>query len=99
MHTVGEHLPAVVRGETTILEHMLQDNMLNDYYINALGFHEYTEYLARMVSQIAHSKPDLNILEIGMVYSLLWASGLTCNRCWHWRSDQIDPQRAGPDFR
>ncbi|KAF8856698.1 putative hybrid NRPS/PKS enzyme [Acephala macrosclerotiorum] len=64
MHTVGEHLPAVVRGETTILEHMLQDNMLNDYYINALGFHEYTEYLARMVGQIAHSKPDLKILEI-----------------------------------
>lgn len=55
----------LVRGETTILEHMLQDNMLNDYYINALGFHQYTKYLARIVGQLAHRYPDMDILEIG----------------------------------
>ena len=65
MHAVGENLPAVIRGETTILEHMLDDNMLNDYYVNALGFHEYTKYLARMVGQITHRYAHMNILEIG----------------------------------
>lgn len=65
MHAVGENLPAVIRGETTILEHMLHDNMLNDYYVNALGFHEYTKYLARMVGQITHRYAHMNILEIG----------------------------------
>lgn len=65
MHTVGEHMPAVIRGETTILEHLVHDNMLDDYYVNALGFHEYTKYLARMVGQIAHRYPHMDILEIG----------------------------------
>ncbi|KAL2864256.1 uncharacterized protein BJX67DRAFT_383918 [Aspergillus lucknowensis] len=65
MHAVGENFPDVIRGHTTILEHMLKDNMLNDYYVNALGFREYTAYLARMVGQITHRYPHMNILEIG----------------------------------
>ena len=65
MHAVGENLPAVVRGETTILEHMLQDNMLNDYYVDALGFHQYTQYLARLITQLVHRYPAMDILEIG----------------------------------
>ncbi|OOQ90641.1 putative hybrid NRPS/PKS enzyme [Penicillium brasilianum] len=65
MHAVGENLPNVIRGQTTILEHMMKDNMLNDYYINALGFREYTAYLARMVAQITNRYPHMNILEIG----------------------------------
>ncbi|KAL4783545.1 acyl transferase domain-containing protein [Aspergillus varians] len=42
MRAVGENLPDVIRGKTIILEHMLKDNMLNEYYVNALGFREYT---------------------------------------------------------
>ncbi|KAI0434083.1 hypothetical protein F5Y09DRAFT_328533 [Xylaria sp. FL1042] len=30
--TVGENIPASVRGETTILEHLMRDNLLDDYY-------------------------------------------------------------------
>lgn len=73
MHAVGENLPNVIRGQTTILEHMLKDNMLNDYYVNALGFREYTAYLARMVAQITHRYPHMNIFEIGKLPSHICA--------------------------
>jgi hybrid polyketide synthase/nonribosomal peptide synthetase ACE1 len=52
MHTIGKHMPAVIRGETTILEHLTKDNLLNDYYGEALGISYYTEYLARIVGQL-----------------------------------------------
>ena len=65
MHTIGKHMPAVIRGETTILEHLTKDNLLNDYYGEALGISYYTEYLARIVGQLVHRYPHLQILEVG----------------------------------
>ena len=62
---VGENIPAAVRGETTILEHMLNDNMLDDLYKKGIGFARYNTYLAEMVGQIAHRYPHMKILEIG----------------------------------
>lgn len=65
MHVVGEHLVPVVRGETTMLEYMLEDNLLNDFYVQAAGFDEYTESLTQQVNQLSHRYPHMNILEIG----------------------------------
>ncbi|KAI9848698.1 MAG: putative Hybrid PKS-NRPS biosynthetic cluster [Sclerophora amabilis] len=65
MHAVGENLPAVIRGQLTMLEPMIQDNMLNDFYVVAHGMPRYTEYLARMAGQIGHRYPHMNVLEIG----------------------------------
>ncbi|KAI1170868.1 putative hybrid NRPS/PKS enzyme [Nemania sp. FL0916] len=65
MRAVGENLPAVVRGELTMLEPMIQDNMLNDFYVVAHGMPRYTQYLASMASQIGHRYPHMNVLEIG----------------------------------
>ncbi|KAI0109876.1 putative hybrid NRPS/PKS enzyme [Daldinia grandis] len=65
MHAVGENLPAVVRGETTMLEHMIQDNMLNDFYVVAHGMPRYTAYLASMAKLITHRHPHMHVLEIG----------------------------------
>ncbi|PQE13487.1 hypothetical protein CJF32_00005378 [Rutstroemia sp. NJR-2017a WRK4] len=62
---VGENIPDVVRGKTTMLEHMLKDNMLDDLYKKGIGFAEYNSYLAKMVKQIVHRYPHMNILEIG----------------------------------
>ncbi|CRG89192.1 Nonribosomal peptide synthetase 14 [Talaromyces islandicus] len=62
---VGDNMPAVVRGETTILEHMVKDGLLDDFYRIGLGFKKYNTYLSRMVKQIVHRYPHLNILEIG----------------------------------
>jgi hybrid polyketide synthase/nonribosomal peptide synthetase ACE1 len=62
---VGENLPAAVRGETVILEHMVADNVLNDLYSQGLGFVEYSRFLAEGVAQLVHRYPHMNILEIG----------------------------------
>ncbi|KAJ5587845.1 lovastatin nonaketide synthase [Penicillium hispanicum] len=60
MHSVGENVLPVVRGETT-----MQDNMLEDYYRSALGYPVMNKWLARMVSQLVHRFPRMKILEIG----------------------------------
>ena len=65
MHIVGREMPRVIHGETTILEHLLPDNILDDYYSNALGFPQFTEWLSRMVGQMTHRYPRTKILEIG----------------------------------
>ncbi|KAK5996028.1 Polyketide synthase-nonribosomal peptide synthetase phmA [Cladobotryum mycophilum] len=65
MHAVGEHLIPVIRGETTMLEYMREDNLLNDFYVHAVGFDEYTESLAEQVVQFSHRHPHMNILEVG----------------------------------
>ncbi|KAH0594700.1 Polyketide synthase [Metarhizium humberi] len=61
----GENLPAVIRGETTILEHLTKDNKLNNYYQHALGFHALNDLIAATVKQIAHRYPRMNICEVG----------------------------------
>ena len=65
MRAVGEHLVPVIRGETTMLEYMREDDMLNEFYVSALGFQEYTDSLADQVSQFGHVLPNMNVLEIG----------------------------------
>lgn len=65
MHAVGEHLVPVVRGTTTMLEFMREDDMLNDLYVHGIGFEEYTESMAEHVRQFSHRYPHMNILEIG----------------------------------
>lgn len=67
VQVVGEHIPNVIRGETTILEHLMQDNLLTNFYSNAMGFDVYTRYLARMVGQLINRYPHMNILEIGQL--------------------------------
>ncbi|KAF2258901.1 hypothetical protein CC78DRAFT_621456 [Lojkania enalia] len=65
IRTVGEHIPEVVLGSTTILEHMLEDSMLSRLYVEGIGFESVNSSLALGVSQIAHKYPRMNILEIG----------------------------------
>lgn len=61
----GENLPAVVRGQTTILEHMTKDDKLNKFYENALGFVELNKLISTLTNTIAHRNPHINICEIG----------------------------------
>jgi hybrid polyketide synthase/nonribosomal peptide synthetase ACE1 len=62
---VCENIPASVRGETTILEHMLPNNMLDDFYKKGLGFARHNSFLASMIKQLTHRYPHARILEIG----------------------------------
>ncbi|MCJ1434188.1 hypothetical protein MMC27_003555 [Xylographa pallens] len=65
MRSVGEHLAANVRGETVILEHMMKDGMLDQYYVESLGLRPYTTFLTEVIGQITHVHPHLHMLEIG----------------------------------
>ncbi|KAL8365087.1 hypothetical protein RB595_004079 [Gaeumannomyces hyphopodioides] len=65
MRSVGEHLAEAVRGRTVILEHMLKDGMLNQYYVDSLGLRTHTALLAQMIGQLTHVNPRMRILEIG----------------------------------
>jgi hybrid polyketide synthase/nonribosomal peptide synthetase ACE1 len=69
---VGEKIPAAVRGETTILEHMLPNNLLDDFYKKGLGFARYNSFLASMMKQVVHRYPRARILEIGKLMPLLF---------------------------
>lgn len=55
----------VFRGETTILQQTRPNNLLDDYYVNALGLPQTSQWLAHTVAQIAHRYPRMNILEVG----------------------------------
>ncbi|OQE20435.1 hypothetical protein PENSTE_c013G03650 [Penicillium steckii] len=62
---VGTHLPQVVRRETTMLEHMVRDDVLDRFYKFGLGFQRANGFMGRVAKQIAHRYPRANILEIG----------------------------------
>lgn len=63
MRAVGENIVSVVRGKTTILEPMMENNMLNDFYVTGLGMEEYLRKLTATARQIAHRHPAMNVLE------------------------------------
>lgn len=65
MHAVGENLPGVFRGEINALEPMVKNNMLNRFYVDAIGMSRYTQDLARMVAHLTHRYPHMRILEVG----------------------------------
>ncbi|KAL8848143.1 MAG: hypothetical protein Q9221_006829 [Calogaya cf. arnoldii] len=65
MQTVGDNLPAVMKGEMNMLEPMVRNNMLNRFYTDALGMNRYLQDLTRMAAQISHRYPHMSVLEVG----------------------------------
>lgn len=64
LHVVGMKLIPFIRGETTILEHMREDGLLDLYYQNS-ELLEYNHYAGLITAQIAFRYPLIKILEIG----------------------------------
>ncbi|RHZ44289.1 uncharacterized protein CDV56_102026 [Aspergillus thermomutatus] len=64
MHIVGEQMPRAIRGETTMLHHLMVTGLLNEYYAKALGMGQVT-VLADTVLQVTRRYPQANILEVG----------------------------------
>ena len=63
---VGENIAKVVRGEmTTILEVMTQENRLDNFYANALGYGLANDCIENMLKQLAYKNPQMDILEVG----------------------------------
>ena len=102
---VGENLPAAVREGITIPEHVLPNNMLDDWYKKGLGFAKYNSFLASTVKQITHRYPHARILEIGEITLLrlnpndqtffishfLFVLANENTRCWNWWRHGIGP--------
>lgn len=62
---VGKNMVAAVHGQTTIIEHMVADKMLDDYYEHGHDFVPMNVASAAMVKQMVHRYPHAKILEIG----------------------------------
>ncbi|KAG0156871.1 hypothetical protein PDIDSM_4053 [Penicillium digitatum] len=62
---VGNNLAAVVYGKTTMLEHMIENDVLDRFYKYGLGFQRANGALSHLASQISHRYPRMNVLEVG----------------------------------
>ncbi|KAM3423645.1 hypothetical protein BST61_g1065 [Cercospora zeina] len=65
LQAVGEHFASAARGETTMLEHMMKDNILERTYTELVGFPYLSSSIGKVARQIAHRYPRMNVLEIG----------------------------------
>ncbi|KAI3399122.1 hypothetical protein diail_7701 [Diaporthe ilicicola] len=65
MAAISQNLESVVRGETQILEVMLQNNMLNRFYTDGAYARSLNAYIARVTRQLSHKHPRAKFLEIG----------------------------------
>ncbi|KAK3309308.1 polyketide synthase [Chaetomium strumarium] len=65
MLLVGEVMPRVFNGETTMLEHFRESGLLDEYYARGFGTMQSAQWLGSVVKQIADRHPHLNLLEIG----------------------------------
>ncbi|RYP44645.1 hypothetical protein DL768_008911 [Monosporascus sp. mg162] len=65
MKAVGEGIQSAMTGQTNILESMMHENMLGDFYAHALGMERYLADMARMIREFSHRFPRMKILEIG----------------------------------
>ena len=64
---VGEHLllPQVLSGKSSILEYMTNNDSLDRYYINGVGFKALNNLVATVMQQLSHKYPHMDMLEIG----------------------------------
>ncbi|KAI1755490.1 putative polyketide synthase [Xylaria castorea] len=67
MHLVGTKMPSVFAGEGTMLEYLRADDndILDRYYVEALGLKQSADWLSRTVKQLTDRYRHMNILEIG----------------------------------
>ncbi|KAK4201201.1 Nonribosomal peptide synthetase 14 [Triangularia verruculosa] len=65
IESVGENLPQVILDGSNVLEHMTKDGILSRFYEDGLGLAASNRWISRMVKQICHRYPHMNILEIG----------------------------------
>ena len=65
LNAIGSNLPAIVTGEVSGIEIGMKDNRLATYYSDAIGMKGFPELVAKIVKQIAHRYPRMDILEIG----------------------------------
>lgn len=73
IRAVGQQLPSIMKNsisnsitnQASMLDTLMEDNMLPLLYHQAEGFHQANELVGRAVGQLAHRYPRMRILEIG----------------------------------
>ncbi|APA15881.1 hypothetical protein sscle_15g106510 [Sclerotinia sclerotiorum 1980 UF-70] len=65
MQAVGNNLPDVVRGTTTMLEHMLPNGLLDRLYTEGIGMATSNKFVTAAMKKIGHRYPRMRVLEIG----------------------------------
>lgn len=65
LEAAGENVVVGIRESTSILEHLFEDNILDDFYEQSVALTYANVLIGRIIAQIAHSHPGLNIFEIG----------------------------------
>ncbi|TVY91566.1 Fusaridione A synthetase [Lachnellula willkommii] len=65
IESTGQNLPATIRAQESILQHMTKENLLGRFYEEGIGLNAANWWLANMVKQISHRYPHMKILEIG----------------------------------
>lgn len=67
---LGEQLPRLLRGETTMHEQLRQANLLCEYYTNGVVVRASFSWIIGILKQIVDLLPRMNILEIGTMRRL-----------------------------
>jgi SAM-dependent methyltransferase len=62
---LGEKLEPMLKGEIEPLQLMLEDDILYNYYRYAVWLNEMNVQIVEYMDRLAHTKPDISILEIG----------------------------------
>ncbi|KAJ0315623.1 hypothetical protein COL5a_011935 [Colletotrichum fioriniae] len=64
---VGDNLtlPTILSGESSILEHMTQNNRLDKYYTDAIGFEMLNGLISGVAEQLCNKYPHMRMLEVG----------------------------------
>ena len=62
---VGRNLLRILRKEADALDVMMEEKLLHEYYVNAIGLDRIYKQTASIVDRYAHKNPGANILEIG----------------------------------
>ncbi|KAF2773327.1 putative hybrid PKS-NRPS enzyme [Teratosphaeria nubilosa] len=65
MHAVGKSLHDVMTGDTQLLEVMLEDDMLSNFYTQGRIFAPLNKIIGDLMQNITHKFPRADILEIG----------------------------------
>jgi hypothetical protein len=63
--SMGQAYPSIIRGESNPIEHLTKDDMLDKLYAEGLGFTVANTWAARLIKQISHRYPQMNIIDIG----------------------------------
>ncbi|PSN67734.1 hypothetical protein BS50DRAFT_620227 [Corynespora cassiicola Philippines] len=65
IEAVGKNISSVIRGSSTMLEHLLPGSLLEQQYRNGIGLRQTNTRLAQTISQLSHRHPNMRIIEIG----------------------------------